>query len=109
LEFIFWPQQARLRGQLRLGRDCYLLESFNPNAPQIIRIKSYIDKESVEKGAPGILVAEGYDASKKLVKEFSLHGSSFKKVNGVLQVEKLDMHNAKTGSQTILKYDLPKE
>ncbi len=103
-EFIFWPQQARLKGELRLGRDCYLLESINPDAPQIVRIKAFIDKES-----NGILVAEGYDAKNKLIKEFSIHGSSFKKVNGMWRLEKMDMHNAKTGSSTVLKFDLPKE
>ncbi|MGZ4962335.1 MAG: outer membrane lipoprotein-sorting protein [Limisphaerales bacterium] len=103
-EFIFWPEQARLKGELRLGRDCYLLESINPNAREIVRIKAFVDKET-----NGILVAEGYDARNKLVKEFSLHGSSFKKVNGQWRLEKMDMHNAKTGSQTVLKFDLPKE
>lgn len=108
-EFIFWPQQARLKGELRLGRDCYLLESINPTAPEIKRIKSYIDKESVEQGFAGILVAEGYDANSKMIKEFSLHGSSFKKVNGQWQLEKMTMVNKRSGSQTQLKFDLPKE
>lgn len=108
-EFIFWPEQARLKGELRLGRDCYLLESINPAAPQIVRIKSYIDKEAVQQGAPGILVAEGYDARNKLVKKFSIHGSGFKKVKGQWLLEKMDMQNDKTGSQTVLKFDLPKE
>jgi hypothetical protein len=103
-EFIFWPQQARLKGELRLGRDCYLLESVNPNAHDIVRIKAFIDKET-----NGILVAEGYDARNKLVKEFSLHGSSFKKVKGQWVLEKMDMRNDKTDSQTVLKFDLPKE
>ncbi|MDB6059863.1 MAG: hypothetical protein JWO95_3707 [Verrucomicrobiales bacterium] len=108
-EFIFWPQQARLKGELRLGRDCYLLESINPTAPEIKRIKSFIDKESVEQGFAGILVAEGYDANSKLVKEFSLHGSSFKKVNGQWQLEKMTIDNKRLRSQTQLKFDLPKE
>jgi hypothetical protein len=103
-EFIFWPEQARLKGELRLGRDCYLLESVNPNAPEVVRIKSFIDKES-----NGILVAEAYDANNKLVKDFSLHGSSFKKVKGRWVLERMDIHNAKTHSQTVLKFDLPKE
>lgn len=103
-EFIFWPEQARLKGELRLGRDCYLLESINPAAPQIVRIKAYIDKET-----NGILIAEGFDARNKLVKKFSIHGSGFKKVKGQWLLEKMDMQNDKTGSQTVLKFDLPKE
>jgi hypothetical protein len=109
MEFIFWPQQARLKGQLRLSRDCYVLQSENQSAPQIIRIKSFIDKESVSQGTAGILVAEGFDARNKLVKEFSLHGSSFKKVNGQLKLERMEIRNAKSRSQTVLKFDLPKE
>lgn len=109
LEFIFWPQQVRLKGELRLGRDCFVLRSENRTAPQIVRIKSYIDKESVSQGTPGILVAEGFDERNKLVKEFSLHGSSFKKVNGQLKLERMEIRNAKTRSQTVLKFDLPKE
>jgi hypothetical protein len=108
-EFIFWPIQARRKGELRLGRDCYLLESVNPNAPEIVRIKSFIDKESVQANQPGILVAEGYDRDNKEVKDFSLHGSSFKKVNGQWRLEKMTMDNRKTGSQTILQFDLPKD
>jgi hypothetical protein len=109
IEFIFWPEQARLPGELRLGRDCYLLQSVNPNAAQFVRIKSFIDKESLEKGAPGILVAEAFDANNKPVKDFSLHGSSFKKINGRWVLERMEMHNSKTRSQTVLKFDLPKE
>jgi hypothetical protein len=109
IEFIFWPEQARLKGELRLGRDCYVLESINPNNPQIARIKSWIDKESVSEGYAGILVADGYDASGKQVKEFSVHGSGFKKIKGQWVLEKMNMDNSKTGSHTVLKFDLPKE
>jgi len=104
VQFIFWPEQARLKGELRLGRDCYLLESINPGAAQVVRIKAYIDKENK---VP--ILAEGYDARNKLVKEFSIHGSGFKKIKGQWVLEKMDMHNAKTGSQTVLKFDLTKE
>jgi hypothetical protein len=104
VQFIFWPEQARLKGELRLGRDCYLLESTNPGAAQVVRIKAYIDKENK---VP--ILAEGYDARNKLVKEFSIHGSGFKRIHGQWVLEKMDMHNAKTGSQTVLKFDLSKE
>jgi len=103
LEFLHWPLQRQLKGEMRLGQPCYVLESSDPKAGEIVRVKSYIDKES---GGP--LIADGYDAEGHLVKEYSLHGSSFKKVNGRWQVEKMDIRNKKTGSHTELKLDLSK-
>jgi hypothetical protein len=101
MEFLHWPVQRQLKDQMRLGQPCYVLESSNPQAHGIVRVKSYIDKES---GGP--LIADGYDAQGSLVKEYSLHGSSFKKVHGRWQLEKMDIRNKKTGSHTELKFDL---
>ena len=103
LEFLHWPEQNRLMGELRLGRDCYLLESQNPDAGEMVRVKSWIDKES-----NGVLVAEGYNAKNELVKRFSLSGSSFKKVNGQWQLEKMTIYSPKKKSETVLQFDLPK-
>jgi hypothetical protein len=101
LDFLHWPQQRRLKGEMRLGQPCYVLESRDPAAKSIVRVKSYIDKES-----NGLLIANGYDAEDHLVKEFSLHGSSFKKVNGHWRLEKMDIRNVKNRSQTELKFDI---
>ena len=101
LEFLHWPVQRQLKGEMRLGQPCYVLESSDPEARDIVRVKSDIDKET-----GGLLVANAYDAKGHVVKEFSLHGSSFKKVNGRWQVEKMDIRNKKTGSHTELKFDL---
>jgi hypothetical protein len=103
LEFLHWPGQRELKGEMRLGEPCYVLESANPQGREFVRVRSDIDKEF---GAP--LVAVGYDARGRVVKEYSLHGSSFKKVNGRWQVEKMDIRNKKTGSHTELKFDLNK-
>jgi hypothetical protein len=103
LEFLHWPVQRQLKGEMRLGQPCYVLESSNPQGGEIVRVKSDIDKDS-----GGLLIAEAYDAKGHLVKEFSLHGSSFKKVNGRWQLEKMDISNKKTGSHTELKFDLDK-
>jgi hypothetical protein len=100
LEFLHWPQQRQLKGEMRLGQPCYVLESRGPEAGGIARVKSYIDKES-----NGLLIAEGYDAQGHLVKEFSLHGSSFKKVNGHWRLEKIGIRNVRNHSQTELRYD----
>lgn len=104
LDFLHWPEQNRLTGELRLGRDCYLLESRNPKAGEMVRVKSWIDKES-----NGVLVAEGYNAKDELVKKFSLSGSSFKKIKGRWQLEKMTIYSPKKKSETVLQFDLPKD
>jgi len=107
LEFLHWPQQRQLRrGQpyYVLGQPCYILESCDPQARGIVRVTSYIDRDS-----NGLLVAEGCDAEGNLIKKFSLHASSFKKVNGHYRLEKMDIQtylNRKIHSQTELKYDM---
>lgn len=100
LQFLYWPVQKRLKGEMRLGRPCHVLESFEPKTKR--RVKSWVDVES-----NGILIAESYDNANRLQKEFSLSGSSFKKVNGRWQLEEMKIRNARTRSETILKFDLP--
>ena len=101
MEFLHWPQQLRLKGQMRLGQPCYVLESRNPRPGPIARIRSYIDEES-----GGLLLAEAYDAEGRIVKTFSLHGSSFKKVNGQWRLEKMEMRDKNRHSRTTLKFDI---
>lgn len=103
LDFLHWPKQFLVGEERRLNRDCYVLESINPKGIDIIRVKSWIDKET---NAP--LAAEAYDGSGEPVKEFSLSGSNFKKVNGEWQLEEIKIRSPKEGSQTTLKFDLPK-
>ncbi len=103
-DFLLWPQQQKLKGEMRLGQACYVLESRNPDAPKVVRVKSFIDKDS-----GGLLIAEGYDRQNKLIKEFSLGNSSFKKVNGQWQLRRMKMVSPKIDSETILEFDLPKE
>jgi hypothetical protein len=103
-DFLHWPFQKKLPGQMRLGQPCYVLESINPDAQTVVRVKSFIDKES-----GGILIAEAYDRNKKLVKEFSLGGSSFKKINGQWQLKKMKIGSPKNDSETVLEFDLPEE
>jgi len=101
LDFLHWPQQRQFKSEMHLGQMCYVLDSRNPDAKTIVRIKSYIDKES-----NGVLIADGYDATEHLVKHFSLHGSSFKRVHGHYQLEKMDIRDAKKDSHTELKFDI---
>jgi hypothetical protein len=104
LEFLHWPEQRRLRDQKRLDRPCFALESRNPQGGEIRRVNSYFDKES-----GGVLIADAYDAEGQEVKEFSLHGSSFKKVNGHWRLEKMEIRNRKTRSQTQMRFDIKPE
>jgi hypothetical protein len=101
LDFLHWPQQRRLKGEMRLGQSCYVLESGNPSGKPIARIKSYIDEQT-----GGLLVAEAYDSAGRIVKEFSLHGSSFKKVNGQWRLEKMEIRDRHRHSLTTLKFDI---
>jgi hypothetical protein len=101
LEFLHWPEQRRLQDERHLDRSCYVLESCNPRGGGITRVKSYFDKES-----GGLLIADAYDADGRAAKEFSLHGSSFKKVNGHWRLERMGIRNLKTRSQTEIKFDI---
>jgi hypothetical protein len=101
LEFLHWPQQKRLANETRLGQACYVLESRNPAGQEIVRVKSDIDQET-----GGLLIATAYDAGGRVVKEFSLSGSSFKKVNGHWRLEKMEIRNHKLKSRTELKFDM---
>ena len=101
LDFLHWPQQRQFKSEMRLGQMCYVLESRDPDAKSIVHVKSYIDKES-----NGLLIAEGFDDTEHLVKEFSLHGSSFKKVNGHWRLEKMGIRDYKKHSRTELKFDI---
>lgn len=109
LDFLHWPMQERLRGRTRLNRICYVLESRNDRASEIVWVRSFIDQEYVgtigSQGFPAILVAEAYDIRNKMVKEFSLHGSSFKKVDGQYRLQKMEISNYETGSETTMKFD----
>jgi hypothetical protein len=103
LEFLYWPVQKILHGDTARGRLCKVLESTNPNpSPHgYSHVDSWIDNET-----PGILHAEAYDASGKLLKLFD--PKSFMKVNGQWEVQDMEIRNVQTGSRTRLEFDLNK-
>jgi hypothetical protein len=103
-EFLHWPDQKKLKGEMRLGQPCYVLESRNPRGKKVVRVKAWIDKES-----NGPLVAEAYDRDNKRIKEFSLGGSSFKKINGQWQLKKMKISSPREDSETVMEFDLPQE
>ncbi|MDB6110223.1 MAG: outer rane lipoproteinsorting protein [Pedosphaera sp.] len=102
-EFYHWPQQHRLKGELRRGRSCYVLESINPQAKPggYSRVKSWIDKET-----SGPIEAEAYGADGKLLKAFEL--GKFQKVNGRYELRDMTIRNRRSGTQTKLEFDLGK-
>jgi hypothetical protein len=101
LEFFHWPEQKILKHEMRRGRSCKVLESTNPNPSTngYSRVVSWIDNES-----DGIVHAEAYDGSGKLLKEFD--PKSFKKVNGQWELQDMEIRNVQTGSRTRLEFDL---
>ena len=100
-EFYHWPDQNRLKGEMRRGKPCFVLESVNVHPPVggYGRVKVWIEKES---GAP--LQAETYGADGKVLKEFEL--GSVKKVNDRYQLKDMEILNRQTGSRTRLIFDL---
>jgi hypothetical protein len=104
LEFFHWPAQKVLPKPTNLvrGRDYTLLESTNPSTNGYSRVLSWIDRET-----GGILQAEAYDASGRLLKEFA--PKSFKKVNGQWELQEMEIRNVQTGSRTRLEFDLNKQ
>ncbi len=101
LEFFHWPGQRAIRAEMSRGQPCRVLESSNPNpAPSgYARVLSWIDNET-----GGVIQAEAYDSTNKLLKKFAL--GKFKKVEGQWQLRDMRISNAQTGQQTRLKFDL---
>lgn len=105
LEFLHWPKQRRLGHEMRHSRSCHVLESSRPDATDkngYGRVLSWVD---IETG--GILRAEAYDFSGRLVKEFKV--DQFRKVDGVYQLETMNIWSRLSGQETVLKFDLPKK
>ena len=87
----------------RHGTWCNVLESINP-APKsgYARVLSWLDKES---GGP--VMAEGYDQSGRLLKEFSIKG--FAKVQGEYQLKELQIQTTQAKTRTRLEFELEKK
>jgi hypothetical protein len=102
LEFLHWPKQRLLKKEMRHSKSCNVLESINP-APTpggYARVVSWIMIENPH----GIVHADAYDARGALLKRFD--PKSLEKVQGEYQVEEMEIRNRKTGSQTVIKFNL---
>lgn len=101
LEFFHWPGQKILRHETRRTRACAVLESTNPNPTPggYSRVDTWIDNETL-----GIVHAEAFDASGKLLKVFD--PKSFKKVNGQWELQDMEIRNVQTHSRSWIKFNL---
>ena len=102
LDFLHWPDQKILRRdkpEMRKGRPCRVLESNNPKAKAYTRVRSWVDIEN-----KGVILAEAFDATGKLVKRFSV--GSVQKVDGEWQLKDMEMIDEVRGSETRLEFDL---
>lgn len=98
MDFLHWPFQKLIRGTMRKGRSCQVLESLNPASEGYARVVCWIDREH---GQP--ILAEAYDDQDRLVKEFSI--GSLEKVEGQWQVKDMKIDNVLTGTKTWLEFD----
>jgi hypothetical protein len=89
LEFLHWPEQLRLKGDISSGRGRYVLISTNPHpAPGgYSRVKTWIDKQTDQ---PTEAEAYGADKTNRVVKSFSLE--KLAKVDGRYQVKEMDIN-----------------
>jgi hypothetical protein len=99
-EFLHWPKQTVIKNDMRHSRACKVLESINPNpsAGGYSRVVCWITVEKPH--AP--VHADAYDSSGRF-KQFD--PKNLEKVNGVYQIESVEMRNSKTGSHTVLEFD----
>jgi len=104
LDFFNWPVQRVLKGEMKLSRYAYVLESRLNKVPAngYSRVVSWIDRET---GGP--LAAEAYDANGKLLKEFNVR--RFKKVKGQWQLREMRIRNVQARSTTTIEFDFPDE
>jgi hypothetical protein len=103
LEFLHWPEQRVLKKQMRKGLFCDVLQSINPQpGPKgYARVLSWI---AVNRPDDIVIVhAEAYDSRDKLLKEFD--PKKVEKVDGVWQLEEMEIRNRQTGSRTKIEFN----
>ena len=104
LEFLHWPQQRVLRKQMRKGLFCDVLQSVNPQPARggYSRVVSWVAANRPEDIV--IVHAEAFDFNDKLLKEFD--PKKVEKVNGLWQLEEMEIRNRQTGSRTRIDFNL---
>jgi hypothetical protein len=104
--FLHWPDQRWVGRETRRTRVCNILQSVNPTpgSGEYRRVLTWVDDET-----GGIIRAEAYDASNRLVKEFS--PGSFARVGSRYELRELEIRSERTDSRTTLEFaiDDPKK
>jgi hypothetical protein len=101
LEFFHWPSHKIVKKEMRKGRSCRVVESTNPH-PQpggYSRVRSWLDFET-----GNIILAEGYDANNRKLKEFSI--AKISRSGGKARIKKIEIRNDQTDSRTLLEFNL---
>ena len=107
LEFLHWPQQRVLRKQMRKGLSCDVLQSINPQPTRggYSRVVSWI---AINRPEDIVIVhAEAFDDRDKLLKEFD--PKKVEKINGLWQLEEMEIRNRQTGSRTRIDFNLDQQ
>ena len=102
LGFLHWPGQSVVAKEMRKGFGCSVLASRPAETNRYSRVLSWIDQEQ-----GGLIMAEGYDARGKLLKEFEV--KSVKKVGGQYQVSEMEMRNRQDKTNTRLQFKFDKD
>ena len=100
--FLHWPGQSVVAKEMRKGFGCSVLASRPAETTRYSRVLSWIDQEQ-----GGLIMAEGYDARGKLLKEFEV--KSVKKVAGQYQVSEMEMRNRQDKTSTRLQFKFDKD
>ena len=102
LEFLHWPEQRLLKEKngMRKSRYCRVLESLNPHpgTNDYARVVSWIDHEF-----GGVILAEAYDARRKLVKSFEIDGVT--EVADRWQLKAMEILDYRTDSLTRMEFN----
>ncbi len=101
MAFLHWPDQRYRGRETRRTRVCHVLESINPDPSPAgySRVLTWVDDET-----RGIVRAEAYDASSRLLKEFS--PGSFARSGSRYQLRDMEIRNVQTDSRTTLYFDV---
>lgn len=102
LGFLHWPGQSVVAKEMRKGFGCSVLASRPAETNRYSRVVSWIDQEQ-----GGLIMAEGFDARGKLLKEFEV--KSVKKIAGQYQVSEMEMRNRQDKTSTRIQFKFDKD
>lgn len=104
LEFYHWPTQTLAFREMRKGRGADVLESRAARPTLYSRVLSWIDQDTRGKVQAGLLMAEGYDASGNLLKEFEI-----RKITREGELREIEIRDRQRKSTTRLRFESSEE